>query len=290
MPRLGELAAQATKSEDWLDESYLMGPAVLGLTAASVNEVALHCEDLFALLKYLGEREQFTQRITTYSAGRVVAFGKTLPKLDREAIRRLFFVPSLDQLQGGLTAAEEPAASLAVAVQGMHRLVDRVQQVVQWYETYEPFHLQYKHGLKIPLSPFGRVTDETAAERQAGSSAPLFAFSNESPVELARRPIAQQVAMIPIDPAHAAHLGELAQARNLLHYRLAGPEVDLRGLVDMSFLVMQLLRYAINNRLTLMAGPDDDGAQCFYLPGPAAAATVEVLLQPSVALTLDTIE
>jgi len=153
--RLGELAANATGNTEWEDESYVYGPLALGLTAAAVNETAQHCEDLFALLKFLREPTEFVKRMTSYSAGQVTGFGADLADKSDEEIRKLFLVPDQNTVVEGMSKADDPAAAIAAVEAAVERLVSLTRGVVEWYLKYQFFHAQYKHGLKVPLRPFG---------------------------------------------------------------------------------------------------------------------------------------
>ena len=163
--RLGELARNEAGDDSWLDEGYVYGPLALGVTAAAVNEAAQHCEDLFALLSFLRDPVAFARRMGSYAAGKVVAFKDTL-KADTDAVvAKRFCLPPAEVLTTELSRATDPDVAIAATHDGYARLGALVRQVVDFYETHEFFHVQYKHGLKLPFRPFGGPPrDDTIAE------------------------------------------------------------------------------------------------------------------------------
>jgi hypothetical protein len=280
--RLGVLASEQTGQSEWVDAQYVFGPVALGLTAAAVNETAQHAEDLFALLKFIREPIHFAERITSYSAGQVVRFGRDLAGATDSQVRRLFMVPEAELVAEGLAAAEDPVAAKAAVAAGMDRLVTMTRQVANWYLINEFFHVQYKHGLKLPLSrPFGGpLPDATIAERRGTVKAPLIAFTNEPLSKTLQRPPSQQTVVIPnLGPAVRPHLAELIEARALLRYQFAGQDVDLDTVVELSWSISRLLKIARTNRLSLVNGLDTDRQQSFELPGPTTIETMTVSLE-----------
>lgn len=264
---LGDAAAATTGASDWAHDEYLYGPVSLGVTAAAVNEAAQYCEDLFALIKFLREPTHFVRKMMSYGAGQVVNFGHSLGKLTDEKLRRMYLVPDAARIAAGLSGAIEPAEDADHAEEGVERLAAMTREVVEWHKTYEAFHLQYKHGLKVALRPFGTPTLDAIAERKTSVRAPLFAFSNDSAAQIPARPTDQQVLAFQIHSAvMQKHLSELDRDRSLLTLRFGGPEVDLDRVVEIGRTVLQLLRIAKHNRLVVADGLDINGQQRFVLP------------------------
>jgi hypothetical protein len=289
LERLGELASAERGGAGWSDDDYVCGPVALGLTATAVNEAALHCEDLFAMLMFLPERLDFVKRLTSYSAGKVTGFGRRLAEQVDETIRAHFFFPSATIVSKGLIDAPDPPAAEDLAAEAVSRLGDLTRSVAAWYLTYEFFHVQYKHGLKLPLRPFSsELPDETIEKRKRDVEAPLIAFTNEPLAKMLKRPPSQQTIVVP-DPGEPArpHLAELIEDRALLRYQLAGADIDLDEIADLCWTIVRLLRIATANRLSAAAGPGADGEQTFELPGPEANQTISVALRPDPAITLD---
>lgn len=289
LPRLGQLARGETGNAEWEDESYVYGPLALGLTAAAVNETAQHCEDLFALLKFLREQTEFVKRMTSYSAGQVTNFGRSLAEASDEDIRKLFLVPNPKRVKEGMSKADAPQAAAEEVEKGAKRLVTMTRVVVEWYLTYEFFHVQYKHGLKLPFRPFGggQLPAETIKERQETVTGHLLAFTNENLAAMLARPPEQQAIMVPnAGGATTAHLAQLIQERALLRYQMSGPPIDLDEVVGISRTVTRLLRIAAANRLGVSDGTDNDSQQTFQLPGEREIDTVEATLELAEPITL----
>ncbi len=289
LPRLGQLAHNETGNDEWEDESYLYGPLVMGLTATAVNETAQHCEDLFALLKFLCERTEFVKRMTSYSAGQVTNLGRSLADASNSDIRKFFLIPDPERVKEGMSKADDPQAVIAEVEEGVERLVALTRKVVEWYLTYEFFHVQYKHGLKLPFRPFGGgpLPAETITERQENVTGHLLAFTNENLAAMLARPPGQQGIMVPnAGGATTAHLAQLIEERALLRYQMSGPPVDLDEVVSISRTVTRLLRIAAANRLRVSEGLDNDSQQTFSLPGERDIDTVEVTLELAEPVTL----
>jgi hypothetical protein len=286
--RLGNLAASEAGHESWSDDTYVYGPLVHGLTAAAVNECAQHCEDLFAVIKFMREDLSFAKRMFSYGAGTVTRFGRDLAGLGDDEIARLFLVPATDTVKRGLTGAEDPDASFAAFEAGVGRLGDRVRAIAEWYSIYEDFHIQYKHGLKLAARPSGDPNPETIEERRQDVKGPLLAFTTEPIAKLVAGPT-QQVGMIfpNLIPEAREHLQELVADQAVLRYKMSGPEVDLDEIVETSRGVLKLLRVAATNRIAISDGLDEDGQYRFDLPGETHDETISVLIDLDAALKLD---
>lgn len=285
--KLGELAAaESPEGAGWADDRYVYGPLIHGITAAAVNECAQHCEDLFAVLMFLREELEFSKRMLSYNAGSVTRSGLKLRELDDEAIARRFVVPTASVVEQGLALSDDPARSIAMFEEAVARLGERVRRVVNWYETYEDFHLQYKHGLKLAMRPYGDPTEEAIAERRSDVGAPLLAFTAEPISKMLAGPNPQQAMIFPnLVPEAQAHLSALVDERAVLRYKMSGPPVDLNEVAEVSGTVVQLLRIAAANRLAIGEGLDE-GAYSFELPGDKRYETVTVVLALDSALAL----
>lgn len=131
---LGALAsAEANAHESWAEETYAYGPLSLGITAAAVNESAQHCEDLFALVRFLREPAYFAREMASYSAGKVVEFGRKLVDADDATISRLFLVPDPETVRAGLAEAADPESSIASVEAGRVGLSEMVRETAAFY-------------------------------------------------------------------------------------------------------------------------------------------------------------
>jgi hypothetical protein len=285
--RLADLASDRVGTEELRTDEYAFGPLALGLTAAAVNETAQYAEDLFALLSFIREQTHFVKRMTSYAAGKVIQSGQTLATASDERIRGLFMVPDDQIITAGLAGADDPAAATAAANGGIVRLIEMTRAIADWYLTHEFFHLQYKHGLKLPLTPFGTLPADTIERRRCNVNAPLIAFTNEPLAKTLARPPGQQSVMIPaLDAAVAPHLVELLNEGNLLRYQMNGQDTNLDDVIDVAWTISRLLRVARDNRLALINGLDGQQHQNFALPGAKPAETLQVALQLTQPVTL----
>jgi hypothetical protein len=270
---LGSLAsAEANNNEGWAEDTYAYGPLSLGITAAAINEAAQHCEDLFALLKFLREPSFFARQMADYSAGKVMEFGRKLVDADDAAISRLFLVPDQALVEAGLAEAADPKSAVSAIEQGRTRLAEMLRETAEFYRKYEKFHVHYKHGLKLPLRPFGIPSDEAISERKTDVRSPLIAYTTEP----LRSGDGDQVVMFTAGPHQQAHLQELVAERNLLRLNLIA-DVDLDEVVRRSHCVLRLLQLAQANRLAL--GKLEDGNQRFSLPGEQRWEQMDVTIR-----------
>lgn len=175
---LGHLAsAEADGEQAWAEDAYAYGTLSQGITAAAISEAAQHCEDLFALLRFLREETHFVREIANYGAGRVVEFGRKLQNLDTTAISRMFLVPDQETVRAGLAEADDPDQAVRTLEAGRERLAEMVRATVAFYLKIEDLYIQYKHGLKIRLnsrtraaSPPGRFGKRAQCPASATSS------------------------------------------------------------------------------------------------------------------------
>ncbi|MBS1675807.1 MAG: hypothetical protein JST08_00330 [Actinobacteria bacterium] len=285
--RLGELANSEIAHESWSDDAYVYGPLINGLTAAAVNECAQHCEDLFAVLKFLREEFDFAKRMSSYGAGTVTRFGLDLSRRSDEETAGLFLVPSLATVRKGLEQAEDPEASFSAFEGGVRRLSERLRRIIDWYAIYEDFHVQYKHGLKLAMRPYGNPTAEAIEEHRADVSGALFAFTTEPIARMRAGPEQQQGMIFPnLIPEAREHLNALVAERAILRYKMSGPPVDLDDVVGVSRNVFELLRIAATNRLAVSDGLDENGQYRFDLPGESSGKFLSVLLELETAPSL----
>ncbi len=119
LERLGGLATAELGNDTWNDETYIYGPLALGVTASAINEGAQHCEDLFALLTFLRDRETFARRMGSYSAGKVIKLSDKLRKDSGEHLAARFCVLPIALIEEGLHKAANPEKSVAVARDGI---------------------------------------------------------------------------------------------------------------------------------------------------------------------------
>lgn len=190
-------------------------------------------------------------------------------------------------IEKGLGASDDPVQHLAVFTEAVARLGERVRRIVEWYTVYEDFHVQYKHGLKLAMRPYGNPTPEAIEKRRTDVSGALIAFTAEPISQMLKGPAQQQAMIFPnLVPEAQSHLNALVEAREMLRYKMSGPEVNLDDVVEVSGTVAQLLTIAAANRTSVSDGLDEHGSYKFKLPGERRYEIVNVVLQLSSAPTL----
>lgn len=279
---MAQEAAYASGSEEWVAADYVYGPLAYGISAAAVNEAAQHCEDLFALLKFV-RRPDFVKSIGSYSAGRVAEFGRSLASAPDVDILEMFMVPSDEHITPGLgNAADE--AGMASVRSGRAELLRLVRVASDFYHRYEFLHMQYKHGLKLAFRPYGSTLPAvTVEERRAGVSAPVFAFTHR-PLDVRALGEGRSVVQF-MDPGPEAlpHLARLIEQRELLRIETHS-NIDLDEICAVSYDVLRLIQVVRANRLALVE-LDPAAEQSFSLPAPGGHF-VHVSLELPERLTL----
>lgn len=129
----------------------------------------------------------------------------------------------------------------------------------------------YKHGLKLPLSPFGIPTKEAIEERKSAVKSPLFSYTNE--------PISAMM-MLQLGPNQQANLTQLVEERNVLRLRLAH-DVDLDA--KWSTAPTRCCGSSSSHRLTASRSARSRMAT---VPGEAKWEQVDVLVKLDRVLTL----
>lgn len=119
-----------------------------GLCHDAIAQCIQYIEDLFALINATKNPDFFVKNIITYEAGRITASIKTY-KSNVKNITRDFYIP-----ENMTFATDEDQKQIA---DGVDKLVDLVNDQVVFYKKYWFFYNQYKHGLAVPMRPFGNT-------------------------------------------------------------------------------------------------------------------------------------
>jgi hypothetical protein len=209
--------------------------------------------------------------MAAYKAGKVIEFGSRLVDADDAAISRCFLVPDADTVRAGLIEAGDPEESIAAAEGGRLRLGEMVRSTAAFYRKYEEVHIQYKHGLRLPLRPFGDPTEETIAERKTNVEASVYSYTNESIAQVLWRPVEEQMMAFAPGPTQQGDLKKLVEERNILRLRLAA-DIDLDEVAERAYRVMRLLAIGQRNRLAV-GNVEEDGGQRFCLSGRRSGST-----------------
>jgi hypothetical protein len=269
---LAARAAQVTQNDGYQADDYVHGAMPRGLAATGVNELAMHCEDLFALLRVLHHRGDFAHEVLGYSAGQVTRLGRLLAGSSDGTLRRAFFIPQPDALRAGLQDANDPPFAVAAAELAVATLVADCRAVAAWYPAHEQTHSRYKHGLQVHLGGFGPLPPETLAENRDATSASVVTMTN--------RPLGKHsesdVLMfeVPAAPQLQAHLGSLYERSLLLRLEVQRPRTEMAELARLAWVVAGLQAVLLVNRLNVLNGPDEHGWQTLQLPHTEAGRQV----------------
>lgn len=75
-------------------EHYIYNQATNGLLFSAVSELIMYIEDLFVLLKYIREEEEFIKKIVIYYANKIGKLPNKFLQADKEDILKAFFIPT----------------------------------------------------------------------------------------------------------------------------------------------------------------------------------------------------
>ncbi|CAN7472501.1 hypothetical protein [Paraburkholderia hospita] len=247
------------------DLQLVYGNITNGILADATSELAMLCEDYFALLRFIREPLYFVKRAVNYKAGSVTTLSKALRHPTDDMLRRMFFIPSPKIMtsvfaEHSLASANENINALAGQLNYLRELHD---SAMGFHEKHKDFHVQYKHGLKLALSGLHEsLPDAEIDRRKREFSAPLFAFENKPMSELGY----ESAMFIPGFgyPSIGNNLGKLHGDLNLLHIQFLH-DVDIDNWISLARKVVKLINFLISNRLSII---DNEGVRKvrFLLP------------------------
>jgi hypothetical protein len=277
----GAAAADAT-GLGWLGEDqYVHGNLARGLTAAGVNELAMHCEDLFSLIRAGHEDRGFAIGALDYDAGKAAALAARIAAAPEGWIRQALLVPDATTLAAGLVEAPDPQVAVAAAEAGAARIVDWCREAAQWYIRNESSHIRYKHGMRLLIGGFGPLSQEQIEKRRTSTRAALISLTN--------KPIKDGASGLMFEVADRLrpHLAALYERRLLLRVEIAGAELDLVDLAALAWRVAAVQACVLANRAALddMEGQPDE--QVVTLPHEQTRLSQTVRLRLSARPDLD---
>jgi hypothetical protein len=141
-----------------------------GIYYDTIAQCVQYVEDLFALFRATDKPDYFIKNIVTYDAGAITSRIKSFRK-EQKVIEKLFWLPDSDSF------SEE---AKKIYQEGIDNLIKLTDDVVSFYKNYKFFYSQNKHGLTIPMRPFGNIfTDDQVIADQKGEMEPyLVAYDN----------------------------------------------------------------------------------------------------------------
>lgn len=212
----------------------------------------MYLEDFFALIKFIREDEQFTQKIVTYWANKVNRVSNSLEKLDEESLLKAFMIPSKKYVVEIMKeqSDEIKSTNLRLYEEGTKKIITDTKEVLAAFKKYRFYYNQYKHGLTVALKPFGGTLDKkTIEERKNGLFGLPICYDNqtiETMFEDGRLPSGSM--MIPNLTADIqGGISQLQKEKNLLRYYLE-QEVHINDLIKTAVKIQTLIRTLILNR------------------------------------------
>lgn len=130
-----------------------------GLYFDTIAQCTQYIEDLFAVINAKKTPDYFIKNIVTYNAGKIGNLIKGF-KILKETTAEAFQIP-LD-----IPFTEEIKVQFD---KKLDLIMDDVKEIIDFYKDFEFFYTQYKHGLAIPMRPFGRLLDEKHIQRDKES-------------------------------------------------------------------------------------------------------------------------
>lgn len=153
------------------DEAIIAQNIRNGLILDAIAHCIQYIEDMFALINASKNPDYFIRDIITYQAGQVTSTIKTF-KPTTKSLGSAFHFPA--ELKWSDT---EKGEKFMKSVEYLKETVDRI---IKFYRDYEFFYIQYKHGLTIPIKPFGNnFSPEQIQKEKDGLLEPfIVAFDN----------------------------------------------------------------------------------------------------------------
>lgn len=116
-----------------------------GLHHDAIAQCIQYIEDLFALIRATKQPDYFVKNIVTYGAGSVTNTIKSY-NANLENVSKDFYLPNIDIMKDD-----------SRIVDAVNQLTKLVEDQVKFYKKYWFFYNQYKHGLAIPMRPYGNI-------------------------------------------------------------------------------------------------------------------------------------
>lgn len=270
-PAVGIAAADASGLRGFAEDQYVHGNVARGLIGAGVNELAMHCEDLFSVIRAAHRADGFALGVVNYDAGKAAGLAAKITRADDAWIRKALLVPDPETVAAGLVGAPDAEAAVAAAEAGAARTVEWCRDAAKWYGSHEASHLRYKHGLRLLLGGFGTLSRELIDARRTSTSASLITLTN-APVTKADAGVTFE-----FTDRLRRHLSALLERRLLLRVRFTR-DVDLIDLAAMAWKIAALQACVLTNRAALAEGTTPPDQYVFQVPHAEIRMSQSVLL------------
>lgn len=234
-----------------------------GLHFDAIAHCVQYVEDLFALLRAGENPDYFVKNIITYKAGEITNRIKT-HKSDPKVIAELYHFPH--DLQ--FTDTKDGKGY----EEGIQNLISLTDECVKFYQDYEFFYNQYKHGLSVAMKPVGTTyVKEQIDEDKAGTFETLLAVYDNFNLETASKKgtfnSKHGVVMPGFSENVQPFISALSAENNYLRLVFPPdmPEFSIDFLVDKAKMTRACIKTFIANYFRKIY--PSDGVKQFYLPG-----------------------
>ncbi len=239
-----------------------------GLEFDMLANVVQYIEDLFALLKAGSKKDFFIREIITYSAGQVENLIKE--DINDKRLCKLFLFPYFDEFDND---------SVEKAIKdGLWRLRNKINNIKDFYRTYQFHYNQYKHGLTIALRPYAVYSLEQIIKDKNMDRDPfLVAIDNLSidKVYKNKKRFQDYIMMPCLTKNTQPFVTELNKEDNLIRFVMSPQGTSIENIKNCAYMVRDCMCIFINNlrgvfnetdKLTLQLPFEDNTVYQFDFP------------------------
>ncbi|MGE7673483.1 hypothetical protein ACQKMV_07895 [Lysinibacillus sp. NPDC094403] len=248
-------------------DDYIYNQATNGLLFSAVSELVMYMEDLFVLMKYIREEEEFIKKVVVYYANKIGKLPEKISKMDLEAILKVFLIPSKDYIDKLVEETNSPLEHLDIYSEGISNVYRYLDDIIISFKKYRFIYNQYKHGLTVALRPYGNNLSKKELNRRKNSlDSSLFCYDNTDIGKAIERNPNQPFIIPSITENLQPGITSLNNNNNLLRYS-GVYDVSIDELIKLGSKVHSLIRILSNNRYDFVK-PHHSEANTFYLPVP----------------------
>lgn len=232
-----------------------------GLYHDAIAQCIQYIEDLFALMEASKKKDYFVRNIVTYKAGKITDKIKSYKAIKSNIVRD-FYIPEV-QLPDSKDQQKID--------EGIDKLIGLVEDQVKFYYKYWFFYNQYKHGLAVPMRPFGNIYNKEQVENdKRGEMTPyVVAYDNlniKDAMAKGRAGFKMGIMMPGFTDDVRPFIGKLEQENNFLRFVFPPdtPNFNIELLVDQSYKTRACISILIGNYVQKIDPTND--MRLFRLP------------------------
>lgn len=254
-----------------LDDNYIDGPITNGLIYSALVELAMHIEDLLALIKFIRRTDDFAKKITWYRASELT--GNFIEALKRDLenntdkVLSRFLIPNHTYVKAYISqsvCSNVELPNLQYYEFGISNVFSYMHNAINAYEKIKSPYEQYKHGLKIRLRDIQSSPEKRDYHRET-ISGDVLSLHNDPWEESLKNGRIQPGVIFPMHGLTVTqHFEELIAGKNLFQYdQLISLPIDY--LVEIAQKVMDLIFCIVKNRMDYFS-THKPGYRTVYLP------------------------